>query len=164
MSTPEPPEAVEREAAWLSTAGDGLPALLKKFSGPFDNIQAYYSRTPRTQQRSIYVTRADLADNRTGGQRVMLTHDLVLKVVWPMLSGTGSGETEQRALDAAVKLIIQRIRGPVGDKTHGGRFLSVAEHPRSVRVTFEDPEVTLPGDKVLRCTFSYSADDFEVNG
>ena len=39
-------DAVDREAAWLATSGDGLPALLVTAGGPFGVVQAYWPRTP----------------------------------------------------------------------------------------------------------------------
>lgn len=159
-----PPDAVDRETAWLGTSGDGLPALLKAAGGPFDNVQAYWARVPRTQQRTIYVTRSDAQDERTANIRTMIRHSFVLRLIWPVLVGAGHAETEQRALDAAVSLVIGRIRGFTGDKTHGGAFLSVAENPRYVRVTFDPAEATIPGAKELRASIAYMADDYEING
>ena len=86
--------------------------------------------------------------------------------MWPIRqTTTGIAEGEQQALDSAVDLLLQRIRGPLSDKTHGGRFLSVGEVPRmpGVHVLFEDPEVTIDAVKALRATVSYSADDYEIN-
>jgi hypothetical protein len=157
-------DAVDRETAWLSTTGDGLPSLLKTAGGPFDNVQAYWARVPRTQQHTIFVTRSDVQDERTANIRTMIRHSFVLRVVWPILAGTGHAETEQRALDQAIILMIGRIRGFTGDKTHGGAFLSVAENPRYVRVTFDPAETTIPGSKELRASIAYMADDEEING
>ena len=157
-------EGVDRETAWLSTSGDGLPALLVSAGGPFDNVQAYWARVPRTQQHSIYVTRSDVQDERTANIRTMIRHSFVLRVVWPVLAGTGHAETEQRNLDAAITLVIKRIRGFTGDKTHGGAFLSVAENPRYVRVTFDPAETTIGPAKEIRASIAYMADDYEING
>jgi hypothetical protein len=159
-----PLDAVDRETAWLSTTGDGLPELLKINGGPFDNVQAYWARVPRTQQHTIFVTRSDMQDERTANIRTMIRHSFVLRITWPVLAGTGHAETDQRNLDAAIILIIGRIRGFVGDKTHGGAFLSVAENPRYVRVTFDPAEATIPGAKELRASVAYMADDEEING
>jgi hypothetical protein len=156
-------DAVDREVAWLTTSGDGLPDLLADVGGPWDNIQAYWPRTPATRQKSIYVMRRGFRDERTANVRRMPTYQFALKIVWPLSSGSGSAETEQRALDAAIDLLLQRIDGPMLDKTHGGRFLSVAENPRYVDVTFVDPEQTIAATASLRAEVAYSADDFEIN-
>lgn len=156
-------DAVDREVAWLTTSGDGLPDLLAGVGGPWDNIQAYWPRTPATRQKSIYVQCRSIHDERTANQRRMPTYAFLLKLVWPISTSTGSAEKEQRALDAAIDLLLQRIDGPMLDKTHGQRFLSVAENPRYVDVTFVDPEQTLAQVAALRAEVSYSADDFEIN-
>ena len=158
-------DAVAREVAWL-TAVDTLPSLLTANGGPWDNVQGYWARTPATQQTTIYVLRSSLSDERAMNIRIRPTYDFSLKLVWPIRqTTTGIAEGEQQALDSAVDLLLQRIRGPLSDKTHGGRFLSVGEVPRmpGVHVLFEDPEVTIDAVKSLRCTVSYSADDYEIN-
>lgn len=155
-------DAVDRETAWLTTSGDGLPGLLKTVGGPFDNIQAYQPRTPKTQERSIFVLRRDLDDDRFAAIQKMITYQVVLRVNWPILANSGSAEAEQRALDAAIDLVIQRIRGPIQDKSHGNRFLSVAENPSKIKVAWTDPEHTIP-DKVLEAEITYAADDFVIN-
>jgi hypothetical protein len=58
--------------------------------------------------------------------------------------------------------LLQRILGPLGDKTHGGRFLSVAEGPGLVDVDYTDPDATIELG-VLRAEVTYSADDREIN-
>ena len=115
--------AVTREAAWLKTTGDGLPALEKAARGPWDNIQAYYPRTPYGEQRSVYVLRHRIQQKRFANVRTMHTYPFRLILWWPLLSLDGSAEEEQQAFDVAIDLLLQRILGPLGDKTHGGRFL-----------------------------------------
>jgi hypothetical protein len=158
-------DAVTRETAWLCTSGDGLPALLTANDGPWQNIQAYMARTPATQQTSIYVLRTSWSDDRSANQRIRPTYEFTLKCVWPIRqTTTGIAEGEQQNLDNAIDLLVQRIRGPLGDKTHGGRFLSVGENPRSpgVRITYADPETTIDGSKALLASVVYYGDDFEV--
>lgn len=155
-------DAVDREAAWLATSGDGLPGLLKGAGGPFDVVQAYWPRTQRSQQRGVYVLRRDILDDRFAAIQRLPQHQFVVRVVWPILASTGAAEEEQRALDAAVELLLKRIRGPMLDKSHGGRFLSVAENPAAIRVVFGDPEQTIPL-KALDAQVSYTADDLTIN-
>lgn len=156
-------DAVDREVAWLTTSGDGLPGLLTDAGGPFDAIQAYWPRTPATRQKSIYVLRRRIHDERVANIRRRPTYQFLLRIVWPISTSTGAAEREQCALDAAVELLLQRIDGPMLDKTHGGRFLSVAESPAYVDVDFIDPEQTISQSASLRAEVAYSADDFEVN-
>lgn len=155
-------DAVDRETAWLQTSGDSLPALVKTAGGPFDNVQAYFPRTPSMEERSLYVLRRRINHPRTANVRLMPQFPFHLIVWWPILDGTGEAEADQRALDFAVDLVLARIAGPLLDKTHGGRFLSVAENPRVVDVEFADPELTIPSG-FLRADVTYSADDLETN-
>jgi hypothetical protein len=154
-------DAVARETAWLTSDGDGLPALLATAGGPWDNVQAYYPRTPYQEQRSIYVLRHKVAQKRFGAQRVLHTYPFRLILWWPLLAVDGSAEEEQAAFDAGIDLLLQRILGPLGDKTHGGRFLTVGEDNIS-DVDYTDPEQTLQLGG-LRAEVTYSADDIEIN-
>jgi hypothetical protein len=153
-------DACDREAAWLSSSGDGLPALTTAAGGPFGVVQAYWPRTPgRRTQGQLYVLRNTIEERRFANQRVMVTYSFQLKLVWPLSKGTGSAEDEQRAFDTAIELVLTRVRAYRGDKTHGGRFLAVAEDPRAVRVAFEPPEQTILTDTELRATVTYTAQD-----
>jgi len=94
-------------------------------------------------------------------------YQLVLKPVWPVRAGSADiAEKEQQAFDTAIGYLLQRIRGLFGDKTHGGRFLPVAEVPMegSVQVDYDDPEQTIQATKSLRATVTYWADDNEFVG
>lgn len=155
-------DAVARETAWLLTTGDGLPAL-KAPVGPWDNIQAYYPRTPYLEQRSVYVLRHQIQQRRFGAQRVMHTYPFRLILWWPLQNAIGSAEEEQQAFDDAIDLALQRILGPLGDKTHGGRFLSVGEGADLLSVDYTDPEQTIPTMGGLRAEITYAADDVEIN-
>lgn len=158
-------DVVDREAAYLATSGDGLPALLRTDGGPWDVVAAYWPRTPVTRQSGIYLTRATINATRFANQRRIESYDFRGKLRWPIGAttvGINLWEDEQRAFDAAIELLITRIYGFLGDHTHGGRFLSVAEAPEPGRIVvhFDDPEhlVTL-GTNVLSATITYAADD-----
>lgn len=162
-------DAVSREAAWLgTTAADGLPILPKSAGGPWDIVQAYWpGNRLATSKAGIYVLRGRLTDPRVSNLRLRPQYAYGLKLWWPIKATVASlAETEQQSFDSAVDLLIQRIRGPVQDKTHGGRFLSVGEVPGLpyVDVVFDDPEHTIKQDKTLRASVAYFADDFEING
>lgn len=168
---PNPPitsDAVAREAAWLATATDSLPALLTSAGGPFDVVQAYWPGARfASQKTSVYVQRARITDPKVAAQRIRPQYPFQLKVVWPVrVTTAGIAETEAQNFDYALELLRQRIEDVVGDKTHGGRFLSVAQVPESQPVTFDldDPETTIQQQKALRCRVTYFADDFEFNG
>lgn len=156
-------QAVTDEAAWLATAiPDGLPLLLSSVGGPWDVIQAYMPRTPIAQQTQIYVLRRRLVTARFAQQRRMATHHFHLSCVWPIGSSTtasGIAEAEQLALDQALELLVTRIEGTVSDKSHGRRFLSVAEAPNDTQI---DVDVADPAQGIangyLTATVTYTAD------
>ncbi|NUR65797.1 MAG: hypothetical protein HOQ47_08560 [Streptomyces sp.] len=154
-------DAVAREAAWLAdySAADGLPALSVRQGGPFDVVQAYMPRTPAKRRRSLYVLRRSLVVERFGFNRKINHHTFELRIVWPQSSQTGQAESVQQALDDAVDLVVQRVSGLFQDKTHGARFLSVAEDPTTINVIFGDPEQTMQANADHTCSITYQADD-----
>ncbi len=167
---PNTATAVVREAAWLAQVGaGGLPSLLEVNGGPFEVVQAYYGRSPAMRRRSIFVMRSNLTELRLGGLRKIDRYVFRLVVRWPSKSSTGRMETDEAEFDAAIDLLLQRIRGPVGDHTHGGAFLSVAEEANgaTISVDFDPPEHTLAGGvgnvPYLSATVRYSADDEQIN-
>lgn len=158
-------DAVARETAWLQTTNDTLPALLSNAGGPFDIVQPYWPRTPRTMGRGLYVLRDRLREERVANIRRRPSYMFLLRCIWPLTSGIGAAEAEQQNLDNAVDLVLLRVGGLLQDKTHGGRFLSVAEDPRYVDVVFADPEKAMQASPIaFEAQISYAADDFEING
>jgi hypothetical protein len=158
-------DAVQREADWLTTYGDGLPALQSVNGGPFDVIQAYAPRTPVSRQTQLYVLRRRFPTVRFSQQRRLATHHFQLTITWPIGQGTtavGIAETEQQNLDNALALLIERLEGYVGDKSHGGRFMSVGEAPNGSQFMVElgDP-LTGMAAGFLTATVTYTADDDE---
>jgi hypothetical protein len=157
-------DAVARETAWLRTSGDGLPALLVAAGGFFDILQGYATRTPGSEQRSLYVTRRTIRNKRFAAVRQMNKYDFLLRIWWPARDGDGAVETDQADLDAAVEAVFARVGGTLGDKTHGGRFLSVAEDGADLTAVFADPMQTIPNLGALLVDITYSADDVETIG
>lgn len=157
-------DAVARETTWLTASGDGLPALLAADGGPWDVVQAYVPRSPNASRRQIYVARARVEQPRTSNQRLMTKHHFRLRAIWPMRSGAGEAEAEQAAFDVGLDLLLQRIWGGLYDHTHGGRFLSVAENPRTVEVELDAVEQTAPQIGAFLAAISYTADDTETIG
>ncbi|NUS29191.1 MAG: hypothetical protein HOV92_33935 [Streptomyces sp.] len=157
-------DAVARETAWLNAHGDGLPSLTAANGGPWDIIQAYMPRTPATAKKQLYVLRRRIQETRYGAPRKIDTHHFQLSLWWPIGSttiGTPIAETEQANLDAAVDLLLQRIRGYPTDHSHGGRFLTVAEAPVGAEIVVEygDPVHGITVAGALTATVTYSADD-----
>lgn len=160
--------AVDREVAWLTTSGDSLPSLQAVNGGPWDIVQAYWpGNRLATQKRAVYLTRRVITDDHPAAQRYRTQYMFVAKLIWPVKTPTPPlAENEQRAFDAAIGLFLQRIRGPLGSKDHGGRFLSVGEVPgiASAMVDYDDPEITIQALAHLRAQVTYHADDLEYNG
>lgn len=157
-------DAVARETAWLRTSGDGLPALLATAGGRLDVVQGYWPRTPTGEQRCLYVMRRQLKAVRFAAVRSMAVHQFLLRVVWPATDGDGVIENDQAVLDLAIDDVFARIGGTVGDKTHGGRFLSVAEGAADQVASFHDPATSVPQFGALVAEITYSADDVETIG
>lgn len=171
LTMPDPPftaDAVAREAAWLQTSGDGLPALLASDGGPFEVVQAYWPGSKfRARATGVYVDHGDWSDPKVANVRLRPQYVFTVKVYWPIKATAAPiAETEQQNLDIALELLRQRIDGPEIDKSHGGRFLSVGQVPRGAALRFrkEDPEVSLQRDPTLRASATYYADDLEFNG
>jgi len=157
-------DAVDRETAWLKASGDGLPALLVADGGPWDVVQAYVPRTPGQRQSQIYVVRRGFDTHRWSQQRRMASFRFHLACMWPVggtTIDTSIAEAEQRAFDAALALLVQRIEGHVGDKSHGGRFLSIGESPDGtlIDVQYDDPAKSIAGGAFLSAQVTYTGDD-----
>lgn len=161
---PSTADAVAREAAWLNSYGDTLPSLSAAQGGPFEVIQAYRPRVMQARKTGIYVRRPGFRVDRFANVRQMYHYEFHVRVVWPFASSIGSEEIENANFDAALDLVLQRILGLLLDKTHGGRFLAVAEKPEFVTWTEEDPATTFPNNAGFVGTFVYYADDQEVPG
>lgn len=166
-----PADAVAREAAWLQTSsGDSLPFLPASAGGPWAVIAAYVQGAQtRTQATAIYVTRGRAQQFRVANQRIRPRYPFRLLLHWPVRQispGSSSiAAEEQQAFDSAIELLRQRVTGPLGDKTHGGRFLSAAEVKGvpGIDVQFEDATRTIREAKELCATAMYYIDDFEIN-
>jgi hypothetical protein len=169
VTTPTVPTAVLKEADWLATtAADSLPVLLGDGAGgggPFDVVQGYWPRTAEYRKAGLYLTRPAFQNLRFGAHRKIRRHQFLLRVLWPIGStsvGSGLWEAEQTALDVAVDAVVDRIVAYDGDKTHGGRFLSVAEAPEAqpISVRYADPARATGGGRVeLTVEITYQADD-----
>lgn len=165
--------AVDRETAWLSTAGDGLPALLVDAGGRWDLVNAYWMRAPQPQRkRVVWVNRAGLGVRRTANVRKLVTYHFELELWWPLSTQTGNAESDQREFDLAIDDLVMRVSGfgysetQRADKTHGGRFLSAGEtlfDGDSIDVQTPPSNKSLPAGVGFTATVSYFADDFEFN-
>jgi hypothetical protein len=158
-------DALDREAEWLSVVGDGLPALTGTQDAPFEIVQARQPRLQAMSKRAIYVLRAPSPSarlTRFAAQRSMLTTHLMLRLHWPFRDGRGSAEAEQVAFEQAIDMVLVRVQGLFSDKTHGGRFLSVAENPDDINIDYTDPMEGVQAFRFL-AHMTYSADDTDFN-
>ena len=156
-------DALDREIDWL-TAVDTLPALLAADGGPFAIAQARWPRTMAKQKRALYLTRMaghSAEVDRFANVRQMMRHRFVLHLMWPLNLGTGKAEDEQLAFEQAIDKVLARVLGLPFDKTHGGRFLSVAEGPEHVVVEQDDPAQGI-AEQIFTARITYSADDPET--
>ena len=121
-------DAVAREAEWFvgDHVADGLPALLAATGndGPFGVVGAYPRRLSQ-RAHQCYVWREALTDTRRGAGLHELRHFLVATVLWSQAASPERAHNDQAALDAALERIFTRIVG-AGNRSHGGRFTSVA--------------------------------------
>lgn len=164
--------AVAREAAWLSTAGDGLPNLLTEAGGRWDLVNPYWNRTPAQRQRIVWVNRAKINVRRYAHTRKWVSYRFTLELWWPMSTQTGSLEEEAQAFDTAINDVIMRVSGfgyngvRNADKTHGGRFLSVGETEfdgDTIETDIVPGIESMPVGVGFKATITYPADDFEFN-
>jgi hypothetical protein len=162
--------AVTREAAYLQIPGtDGLPALLSANGGPWNIVQAYWTPSRGTRVTRLYLVRGSLRETRFAAHRKIDSYNFVAKLYWPVgatTTGDGMWEAEQLAFEAAIDLLLQRIRQTDMDHTHGS-FLSVAEAPQGsgIEVHQTDPEVSANSKpSELTATVTYSADDRDFTG
>jgi hypothetical protein len=153
-------DAVARETAWLTAVGDGLPALLSDSGGKWDAVQGYLPRTPGTRRNQIWVLRSRTTVERFGANRKIAKYEFELILSWTLSSAAGAAESDQKAFDAAIDDVLARIGGPFGDKTHGGRFLSVAENPAHVEVIYTPPSQTI-SSAAFEAHIVYAADDWD---
>jgi hypothetical protein len=154
-----------REAAWLSAynPADGLPPLLAANGGPWQVVQAYWPRTPDTMGKRIYVMRHSTKNERFANVQKINKYVLRLVCFWPMTVISGSTEQAQADFDVALDAVITRIVGLQLDKTHGNRFLSVAEDPAGIDLVYHDPVQTLAQQLGLAAEITYNADDQNYN-
>lgn len=165
-------DACAREASWLQTSsGDSLPFLPASAGGSWEVIAPYVQgAATRTNAPAIYVKRGQVRQVRVANQRVRPRYPMRLELHWPVvvISPGSSSIAAQSAqdFDDAIEALRARVTGPLGDKTHGGRFLSAAIDGKGqpdINVDYGDNSVTIKAAKELVATMTYPVDDFEIN-
>lgn len=153
-------DAPEREAAFFTdeppASFSAAPPLIVGAGGPFDIVQARL-RAVESHGRSLYILRDTTTENRIamGGMKEFV-HQMVIVCMWSI--SVAHLETDQTAFDAAITAVLTRIRGPLGDKTHGGAFFEVGESG-PVRVEPQNLIANLEAGNQLETHIKYQATD-----
>lgn len=152
-------DAVTKEAAWLNVTNDSLPVLT---AAGWDRVDAYPVSYGRAMKR-LEVWRERYEETRESNGRRLVTHHLVVEVHWPNTRSADVSQNQWTAVDTAVNVVLTRIRGLAGDKTHGGRFLAVGEEAQgstAITVEWDDPYITEgPAQSNIRGRIRYTADE-----
>ncbi len=155
MTAPLPPPtgtAVDLECGWLSAdpavtaylPGGVLPWVRDRAEG----VKSAELRLERTEER------------REANGRSEVMHQVILRVAWPTANTASSLNEDQAYLYGACTALRARIRGVLGDHTHGGVFASAGDtadgNARGIDVTYEDPLRTLTeGNPALTALIRY---------
>lgn len=141
MTAPLPPPtgtAVDLECGWLSAdpavtaylPGGVLPWVRDRAEG----VKSAELRLERTEER------------RESNGQSQVVHQVILRVSWPTANASSSLNEDQAYLHGACNALRARIRGALGQHTHGGAFLSAGDtadgNARGIDVLYEDPMVS----------------------
>jgi len=127
--------AVDLECAWLSADATVLSFLpdgvLPWMRDRPDGTKAAELRLERTEER------------RESNGRSEVVHQVLLRILWPTANATSTLQDDQAYLHGACRALRARIRGGLGDHTHGGAFASAGDtadgNARGIDVMYEDP-------------------------
>lgn len=153
-------DAVQRETDWLTDITTvGLPVLLASEGGAWDLVLPYgRANGTVSPARVLFISRVSGTDARftIGAQRIQ-AHQFLVSAEWPVRASSNP-QADLAAFDAAIETVLIRIRGLVGDKTHGSRFLSVAEGheatggqtsaPARIDIDIDAPALAIANSKV----------------
>lgn len=159
---PATPTVVDAEAAFLADATEA-PELVELLT-----VTPYFRNRPRGV-KAADLRKTSTVERRVSVGRVERIHTFEIRVQWPITAGTKRLDEDQRYLEHALDLLCARIRNTVGDHTHGGLFLSVAEDElgqggdaAGITVTFADPDVSEDATGQLVATVGYAATAMHV--
>lgn len=161
-------DAVQREVDWLTSIAADMPGLTADQGGPWDLVLPYGRAAGTvTTGRYLWVAREGGNEMRFAIQQKIHVHRMRLRLIWPVRANHARPEDDLALLDAAVADVLTRVRGPVGDHTHGGRFLDAAEggmteasssSVSTIEVEQDDPEKAAEASKST-VTIKYLAVD-----
>jgi hypothetical protein len=161
--------AVTAEAAWFTSdpptgwVGTAPPPLQAANGGAFDTVQAFRPLIcPAGKHLFIYRDYGAPQAETVGemGEGRYWDHRLVAHLVWSFTESTGAGEDMEQHLETAIAAVLARIRGPVGDRSHGGAFTDVADVRNEPEVRYVgDPYDQLEAANVVQVKIHYGATD-----
>jgi hypothetical protein len=139
-------DVLAREEAWYlaDLANRGLLPLLAASGGPFDVVAANPRRLSQGK-RQLWLAHAESNMGRGSKQDTRWDHDLVVLALWSSMQSSVRADDDERTLDLAVQRVIDRIKGPPGDRGHDGRWWAVGP----VRVSPASPLLLLTHSDVL---------------
>lgn len=152
--------AVSREVTWFTqeppASFPSAPPLIKASGGAFDLIQGYVPKeVPR--QRCIFIVRERAREARIAFGEKEWVHHMRVIVVWPL--DEPKAEDDLQLLDTAIAAVMTRIRGPFGDKSHGGQFVGVGEDDAEIEPDFGDQLTQVAEGGPLEVHIAYQATD-----
>lgn len=138
-------DVLEREEQWFLAAVPGLPPLRVVDGGPFDIVAAQVRRAAQAPAQ-LFLGLTDTRSTKPAkNSATRLEHDLVALAIWAAARGGAQANLDQGLLDDALERVAQRVRGPEGDRGHGGRWWQVS----GLRVALPTlPQVLAFGDAV----------------
>lgn len=118
---------LDLEEAWFLDSSLGLPPLAAADGGPFGVVAAHVRRLSQ-HPRQLFIGHGPTTDLRRSkaGDR-LVRHEIVVLVAWPSVGAGHRAHEDQARLDDAVDAVLARVRGPVDDIGHGGRWWGVAD-------------------------------------
>lgn len=136
--TPPTDTAVDLECVWLN----GDPAVISYLP---DGVERWVRDLPAgTKAAELRIESSE--ETRVSIGRVQIVHQLILRITWPTQNAASTIQDDQAYLAGAARALVVRIRGLLGDHTHGGAFASAGDthdgNARGIAVQFEDPNVS----------------------
>lgn len=158
-------DAADREAAWFTDdlSSISIPPLLNNGTNgaPF-KVVASGLREPSKVGQYCFIDLQRVIEHRVALQRKRQIYSLVATCLWTRTQDRAHANIDQANFLAALELVVQRVRGPIGDKTHGGRFLASGEiDSNEIAIDMPDWNRALFQDGFWRADVRWQAcDDF----
>ncbi|MCA1572823.1 MAG: hypothetical protein LC798_21525 [Chloroflexi bacterium] len=119
-------DVLDREEAWYQEVHAGLPPLVADQGGPFSTVAASIRRLSQGSHQ-LFLAHVDTTDRNMSHEDVRHDHQVAAVVLWAAIGGGARAHQDQARLDDAVSAVLDRIKGPAGDRGHGGRWWAVSD-------------------------------------